>query len=172
MYFQPKRPPLQLLLINLQQGVTFIDITAFTNTSHHSLSRLEFPYPMELTQGTAVMDLIAKFDRADMQKVLEGFTSFRSRLFASDTGGPSADWLFNQLTSYVGSNTPVIFSRVLYPLRFPVASEQLSITATIPGKSSKTVIVGAHLDSINWGKDGDLAPEEVLTARAPGAGRF
>jgi leucyl aminopeptidase len=95
-----------------------------------------------------------------MKRNLEMFSSFNNRYYESRTGNLSAEWLLGQASGYLTADSPVSVSIFQHVYR------QSSIIATIPGKGTKTIVVGAHQDSIN----GDAGVNRT-TARAPGAGK-
>ncbi|KAH3956437.1 peptide hydrolase [Parastagonospora nodorum] len=139
------------------QGVDFVDITEWPGTGRASAGRT-VAYPTDLAQKATVEELNAALDTANMRKNLHMFTSFNNRYYQSKTGNLSAEWLLGQVGSYVEVDSPVTLSV------FQHVYQQSSIIATIPGKSAKTIVVGAHLDSING-----QAGVNRTTARAPGA---
>ena len=98
-------------------------------------------------------------DADSIQSNLKTFTAFNNRYYQSETGNQSAEWLLEKVRSYVPLNSSIDVSIFQHVYR------QSSIIATIPGKTAKTVVVGAHQDSINGEAGGNRT-----TARAPGAG--
>ncbi|KAF1850018.1 Zn-dependent exopeptidase [Cucurbitaria berberidis CBS 394.84] len=137
------------------QGIGFIDVTDWPQSSRVLAN---YTYPTELTQGESVQDLIDQLSGTNIRTNLEIFSSFNNRYYQSETGNQSAEWLLAQARSYIPSRSPVTVSI------FPHVYRQSSIIATIPGKSAKTIVVGAHQDSING-----AAGVNRTTARAPGA---
>lgn len=80
-----------------------------------------------------------------MRRHLETFTSFHTRYYKSQYGSQSSAWLLKQVDGTLkdaGANDAFVKA-------FPHPWGQSSIIATIPGKSNKTVVIGAHQDSIN-----------------------
>ena len=78
-----------------------------------------------------------------MRSHLEEFTSFHTRYYKSDYGRQSSEWLFdqvNQTLTQAGAGVAHFFQH---------SWGQNSIIATLPGKSEKTIVIGAHQDSIN-----------------------
>lgn len=147
------------LLNILQAGITFIDVTDWPQPTQILANRLAVTYPTELTNAKAVQDLIVQLDKSKIQTNLATFTTFNNRYYQSETGNQSAEWLLAQVRSYIPQGSPASASI------FPHAYRQSSIVATIPGKSARTIVVGAHQDSING-----AAGVDRMTARAPGAG--
>jgi bacterial leucyl aminopeptidase len=82
-----------------------------------------------------------------MQKHLEKFTSFHTRYYKSDYGAQSSAWLLGQVNSTLNETGALEHGASVKA--FPHPWGQSSIIATIPGKSNKTVVIGAHQDSIN-----------------------
>lgn len=82
-----------------------------------------------------------------MRKHLEKFTSFHTRYYKSDYGVQSAQWLFEQVSDTIADAGADKHNVTVE--KFPHPWGQFSIIARIPGKSEKTVVVGAHQDSIN-----------------------
>ena len=93
----------------------------------------------------------------NIRKNLEQCATYHTRFFETETGTQASEWLLKQVQDVVLKSkkqgvTAKAFPHALWP--------QNSIVVTIPGRSDRTVIVGAHLDSINGANR--------LTARAPG----
>ncbi|KAF2833846.1 Zn-dependent exopeptidase [Ophiobolus disseminans] len=142
----------------IDRGVSFIDITEWPGTSNSLANRVAVSYPTALVHNETVNKLNAQLKSANIRRNLDMFTSFNNRYYQSTSGNLSAEWLFGQASGYPAPRSPVSVSI------FPHVYRQSSIVATIPGKSNKTIVVGAHQDSINGG-----AGLNKTTARAPGA---
>lgn len=84
---------------------------------------------------------------------------FQNRYYNSTTGIQASEWLLKTVQDVVTASGAVGVSASPYKHSFP----QNSVIVKIPGQSNKTVIVGAHLDSVN-GKDADKENN-----RSPGA---
>ena len=82
-----------------------------------------------------------------MRKHLETFTAFHTRYYKSQSGVESATWLMGQVHDILNASGALDHGATLD--RWPHPWGQFSIIARIPGKSNKTVVVGAHQDSIN-----------------------
>lgn len=80
-----------------------------------------------------------------MRAHLETFTSFHTRYYKSHYGAESSAWLLSQVDKTLTDAGAV--NATVKP--FPHPWGQSSIIATIPGKSDKTIVIGAHQDSIN-----------------------
>ncbi|KXJ87517.1 hypothetical protein Micbo1qcDRAFT_124669 [Microdochium bolleyi] len=102
-------------------------------------------YPTAMTQTTAVRSLIAKYSVANVRSKLTTFSGFFNRYYRSTYGVQSAQWLFDQVQATITASGAqgVTVRKVTHTF------SQFSVVATIPGTSAKTVVVGAHQDSIN-----------------------
>jgi bacterial leucyl aminopeptidase len=128
-----------------------------------------------------------------MRKHLEKFTSFHTRYYKSSYGVESSAWLLSQVNSTLQEAGAIDHGASVKA--FPHSWGQSSIIATIPGKSNKTVVIGAHQDSINLffpsflaapGADDDgsgtvtilealrvlLQSDDILKAKAPNTVEF
>lgn len=82
-----------------------------------------------------------------MRDHLEIFTAFYTRYYKSSTGVASAKWLYDQVNSTVASSGADQYGTTVR--LFDHEWGQPSIIARIPGQSNKTIVIGAHQDSIN-----------------------
>jgi len=82
-----------------------------------------------------------------MEEHLTVFTSFHTRFFKSASGIESAKWLYEQVNRTVADSGAAEHGAKVEKVDHPWG--QFSIVATIPGQSNKTVVIGAHQDSIN-----------------------
>ncbi|GMF78476.1 unnamed protein product [Aspergillus oryzae] len=94
-----------------------------------------------------VVGLTHRLTKANMERDLEKFTSFHTRYYKSQTGIESATWLYNQVQTVIEQSGAAEHGATVD--RFAHSWGQFSIIARIPGKSNKTVVLGAHQDSIN-----------------------
>jgi leucyl aminopeptidase len=115
-------------------------------------------FPKTLSQQDAVEALLPSLNTTLMKSNLETFSNFQNRYYKSTYGKQSSAWLGalvnNTIASSGASGVTAKF--------FPHTWGQSSIIATIPGLSAKTVVFGAHQDSINQ--------DSPMNGRAPGAG--
>lgn len=146
-----------------QAHIRFFDITDFPETvvagQLASLADGDVSiqaFPTSLTQVSAVNTLISRFNINTVQTNLQTFSGFYNRYYRSTTGVESAQWLFDRVSAIISSSgsTRATVRKVTHSF------SQFSVVATIPGTSAKTVVVGAHQDSINIAS---------ATGRAPGA---
>ncbi|EOA86074.1 uncharacterized protein SETTUDRAFT_110755 [Exserohilum turcica Et28A] len=131
------------------------------------------PYPQDLQYVQTVRrNLIPQLSWPTIKKNLEYFsTRFPTRFCKSKSGAKAAQWLLTQVQDVVAranhaSQTTTTTTAAAAAVVVSVAPfkhskfGQKSIVARIQGRSNTTVIVGAHLDSINVKKR--------KTGRAPG----
>ncbi|GKT59674.1 bacterial leucyl aminopeptidase [Colletotrichum tofieldiae] len=147
----------------MDKRVRFFDITEWSDVPAVASSadfRLlaAFPFPTEMNQTCHVNALIPKLNKDNMRTHLERFSSFHNRYYLSRTGVESAEWLYGQISAVLdAAGHPT--ANVRYVRH--VAWSQPSIIVTIPGRNQRTVVVGAHLDSVISGDRG--------AGRVPGA---
>lgn len=115
---------------------------AFRTASKKGKGKIQFP-PKPQFQDE-VTPLLKNLTPDNMKENLEKFTSFYTRYFKSDYGRQSSEWLLSRINETAAYRLPSI---ELKP--FKHSWPQSSIIASIPGKTSKTVVIGAHQDSIN-----------------------
>lgn len=115
---------------------------------HLTVSTQAINYPSELQYKSAVKGLAQKLDKENTRKVLEKFTSFRSRYYRSDTGKEASDWLYEQVTAMIKNAAADKYSVKVE--QFAHTWDQNTLIAKIPGKSNKTVVVAASLGSKNF----------------------
>lgn len=104
-------------------------------------------YPSKPAFNETVKPLLKELDKNKMRKHLETFTSFHTRYYKSEYGAQSSAWLLSQVNSTLNETGASAHGASVKA--FPHSWGQASIIATIPGKSDKTVVIGAHQDSIN-----------------------
>lgn len=104
-------------------------------------------YPEKLAFNESVVPLLKKVEKKNMHKHLEKFTSFHTRYYKSQYGVESSAWLLSQVNSTLTEAGAMDHGASVKA--FPHSWGQSSIIATIPGKSNKTIVIGAHQDSVN-----------------------
>ncbi|KAE8371951.1 leucine aminopeptidase 1 [Aspergillus bertholletiae] len=130
-------------------GVNFIDITEERNPGFyptvHQASNVRYPTKMEHVDE--VVGLTRGLVKGNMERNLEKFTSFHTRYYKSQTGIESATWLYNQVQTVIEESGAAKYGVTVNQFAHPWG--QFSIVARIQGQSNKTVVLGAHQDSIN-----------------------
>ncbi|OJJ95862.1 hypothetical protein ASPACDRAFT_81620 [Aspergillus aculeatus ATCC 16872] len=130
-------------------GVNFIDITAERNTGFYpTLNAGSYVhYPVQMEHSEEVAPLLRNLSKDNMEKNLEHFTSFHTRYYRSATGVESATWLYNQVLDVIKETGASKHGATVEQFSHPWG--QFSIIARVPGQTNKTVVLGAHQDSIN-----------------------
>jgi bacterial leucyl aminopeptidase len=104
-------------------------------------------YPETPQYNSTVKKMAKDLDKKNMRKHLERFTSFHTRYYKSDYGKQSAEWLYGQVSDLIEESGAAKHGATVNKFDHPWG--QPSIIAQIPGQSNKTVVIGAHQDSIN-----------------------
>ena len=104
-------------------------------------------YPKKPLHNDTVTPMLKELNKKNMSKNLEKFSSFHTRYYKSDYGVQSSAWLFEKVQDTVHGSGAREYGAKVETFEHPWG--QNSIIATIPGKTNKTVIIGAHQDSIN-----------------------
>jgi bacterial leucyl aminopeptidase len=104
-------------------------------------------YPLKPQHNDTVNSLMKTLNKDNMRKHLETFTSFYTRYYRSQTGFDAAMWLHDQIKDIVEASGAFHYGASLS--LFPHSWGQPSIIARFPGQTNHTVVIGAHLDSIN-----------------------
>jgi leucyl aminopeptidase len=132
-----------------RQGRNFMDITEHQDLGLQNAltaattQKKHVTFPEKPAFQDTIKPLLKKLDKSNMQANLEKFTSFYTRYARSDHGRQSSEWLLNRI-----NETANAFPGLeLAP--FKHTWQQSSIIARIPGRTEKTVVIGAHQDSIN-----------------------
>lgn len=129
-----------------RDGQQFFDITDSSRDYPDLVSvasKKQPVYPEKTQQDKKVTPLLKELKKENMREHLETFTSFHTRYYKSDYGRQSSEWLLDQV------NQTLAKAGAGYVQAFPHSWGQNSIIATLPGKTNKTVVIGAHQDSIN-----------------------
>ncbi|KAJ4360431.1 Leucine aminopeptidase 1 [Didymosphaeria variabile] len=132
-----------------RKGINFMDITdnAELGALNSKYGARSVKFPEKIAQNKTVAPLLKQLEKNNMRKHLEVFTSFHTRYFKSRTGAQSSAWLLQQVNDTIAKSGAFDHGASVKAFSHPWG--QSSIIATIPGKSNKTVVIGAHQDSIN-----------------------
>lgn len=111
-----------------------------------------------------VADVEARLPQMQAENILSTITqlqAFQNRRYNSSHGVAASNWLFNLWTNLnPGTRRDVRISQITHP---SWAQKSVEFTILGTGNNNETIVLGAHLDSINGG----AATAE--TQRAPGA---
>ena len=113
----------------------------------NAAARKPVVFPKKMAYNETLKPLMKELETKNMRHNLERFTSFHTRYYKSEYGAESSAWLYNKVNQTIhdaGAGEHGVHVDV-----FEHPWGQNSIIATIPGESEKTVIIGAHQDSIN-----------------------
>ncbi|KAL1606067.1 Leucine aminopeptidase 1 [Nothophoma quercina] len=130
-----------------RQNINFFDITHSDDLSALSqqIAAEKVTFPSKPAHNKTIVPLLKELEKDNMRTHLETFTSFHTRYYKSQYGAQSSAWLLKQ----VDGTLKDAGAKHASVKAFPHPWGQSSIIATIPGKSNKTVVIGAHQDSIN-----------------------
>ena len=104
-------------------------------------------FPKKPAYNASLTPLLSQLKQENMHKNLEKFSSFHTRYYKSSYGAESSAWLFSRVNETIHESGAAEFGAHVKTFEHPWG--QSSVIATIPGKSEKTVVIGAHQDSIN-----------------------
>ncbi|CAN9129112.1 unnamed protein product [Alternaria alternata] len=134
-----------------------ISSISVTPMSHLSQSEQDQPYPKKFKYQENVKRLFPKLSWDNVKKNLEYYSTFHTRFSETETGAEAAQWLLGQVQDVVLKSGKKGVTAEAFPhARWP----QNSVIARVQGRSNRTVVVGAHLDSIN--------SADRMNGRAPG----
>jgi len=139
-----------------RKGHNFMDITEHqTFGAYSSLTPTEFSsqatkvtFPDKVSHNDTLSPLMKDLSKKQMRKHLEKFTSFHTRYYRSTSGAESSAWLYQQVNDTIAASGAMEKGGAHVDV-FPHSWGQNSVIATIPGQSNKTIVIGAHQDSIN-----------------------
>lgn len=135
-----------------QEGINFMDITDTPDLGASSrliaTGRRRVTFPSVPVHNDTLAPMLQQLSKKNMHQHLETFTSFYTRYYKSRTGAQASSWLLDQVTATIQESGAGKRGAFVQAFQHPWG--QHSVIATIPGKSDKTVVIGAHLDSINW----------------------
>ncbi|KAF2835221.1 leucine aminopeptidase 1 [Patellaria atrata CBS 101060] len=132
-----------------REGVNFFDVTATPDFGSQTRSNgvQSVTFPSKTAYNETVKSMLKELEKKNMHRNLEHFTSFHTRYYKSKYGAESSRWLLGQVNKTLADAGAHEHGATVKPFMHPWG--QNSIIATIPGKSHKTVVIGAHQDSIN-----------------------
>ncbi|RPA87780.1 Zn-dependent exopeptidase [Ascobolus immersus RN42] len=127
--------------------INFMDITDNQSLGESQFIRpfKKIEYPDKPQFQDKVNTVLKTLRKENMRANLEKFTSFHTRYYKSDYGKQSGDWLFQRVQTTLPEDHQTEFDVKQFAHRW----QQSSLIARIPGRTNKTVVIGAHQDSIN-----------------------
>jgi leucyl aminopeptidase len=144
----------------IQDGKFFMDTTNYRDLGNFGSKAVrKSQYPGGVSLQSKVNPLLQGLNKTYIQSHLEYLTSFHNRWYNSTYGEASYHWLFSTILNTIASSGADKYGIKAEPFIHPWG--QNSIVVTIPGKTSSTIVVGAHQDSVNHA--------DPVNGRAPGA---
>ncbi len=110
-------------------------------------ARKHVAFPHETAFREDILPLMKNLSKANMKEHLTGLTSFHTRYYKSEYGAQSAAWLKERINETIAEAGAL--KHGVSVKRFEHSWGQPSLIVTIPGKTNKTVVIGAHQDSVN-----------------------
>ncbi|KAF2403298.1 Zn-dependent exopeptidase [Trichodelitschia bisporula] len=129
-----------------REGINFMDITATPDLGTFG-AQTTYSYPSAPSQQSIVEPLLSNLSQKNLRSNLEVFTAFHTRYYKSSSGAESSAWLQARAEEIVHDSGAKKHGASVSAFTHPWG--QNTVVATIPGRSNKTVVIGAHQDSIN-----------------------
>lgn len=117
------------------------------SVSTASSKRATVTFPRKPVYNETLNPMMKELSKENLEKHLEKFTSFYTRYYRSSYGVESSAWLLRQVNKTIHDSGAAKHGASVKAFSHPWG--QSSVIATIPGRSNKTIVVGAHQDSIN-----------------------
>ena len=130
-----------------REGINFFDKTDHRDFGTAIRPQLTVKFPKKTSHNSTIHPLLGKLDKKHMRKHLEKFTSFHTRYYKSESGAQSSNWLLGKVNETLEEAGAL--KHGAYVRHFEHPWGQNSVIATLPGKTKKTIVIGAHQDSIN-----------------------
>ncbi|TGJ82951.1 hypothetical protein E0Z10_g5790 [Xylaria hypoxylon] len=110
-------------------------------------------FPSAASHQTQAKTLIANVKQSNLQTWTNTLADFYNRYYRGSYAATSAAWMYNTVVSVAAANPAITVKQ------FAHSYSQPSVIATIPGTSTRVVVVSAHYDSVG----------STTAGRAPGA---
>ncbi|KAI5807055.1 hypothetical protein EDC01DRAFT_785483 [Geopyxis carbonaria] len=128
----------------ISKRIPFFDVTDTQDLEAYAATAVEYTFPAAPRHQRQVARLLPQLSVDRMRGFLETYTQFYTRYYLSDSGVAAADWLYEYVVRVASVDPKIRVERFVHP-----AFNQTSVIATVPGRRAKTVVNGAHLDSVN-----------------------
>jgi hypothetical protein len=119
------------------------------------------PAPVPIPEAE-LTQMLSQVDRERLRATVERLAAFHTRNTLSPTLEEAAAWLAGEYRKIPGIEVELMRYTLPRGRRVAEDKEVVQVIATLPGRSSRMVLVGGHLDSLNLQVD-------PVTGRAPGA---
>ncbi|KAI9662879.1 MAG: Leucine aminopeptidase 1 [Bathelium mastoideum] len=130
-----------------RSGRMFFDITDDSYFGHDPVPTKQATFPSKPSHNSSIAPLLPLLSEEHMRDNLEKFSSFHTRYYKSEYGAQSSAWLLNRVNDTLNATGALEHGASVRHFEHPWG--QHSIIATLPGNTNKTVVIGAHQDSIN-----------------------
>jgi leucyl aminopeptidase len=143
----------------------FFQITEEESITQRGIEeRAAVRYPAAANHFQSVKSLITQLDPVSLHTIIEDFSDFQNRFFnGSEYSMKASRWLYTKINQTVTASNA---TGVVVEAFDHAGWDQPSIIVSIPGISAKTIVVGAHQDSIT------RPCYQVPRDYAPGAGMY
>lgn len=147
-----------------------LDLTGFQHLTspaaeENAQKYADISYPPPSGLGHDVSYLSEFIQKDVMQSQLEALTSLHDRFYLSTTGQVATNLVYTMAADIIASHQPTVAKVTTFTHKdFP----QDSVIVVIPGRTESKIILGAHLDSINFATENMTSP---IHGPAPGAGK-
>lgn len=123
-------------------GLGFMDVTDSLEPVPVGLS--VDAIPTQPSKQAIVNPLLGKVSSTNLKDTVTKLSSYYNRYYTTSTGAESANWLYTAFNNIAVNSRRTDVSVSLFKHSYV----QSSVIATIRGRSSEVVVVGAHEDSI------------------------
>lgn len=135
-----------------------------SSIQRHSEALVAVRYPTATRHSQSVKKLITQLDPLNVHTIIEDFSDFQNRFFnGSEYSMKASRWLYTKINQIVTASNATGIAVEFFDHD---GWDQPSIVVSIPGISAKTIVVGAHQDSIT------RPCYQVPRDYAPGAGMY
>ena len=121
----------------------FLGALKYTN----AVAKATVEYPKKPAYNDTLLTMMKELSKEQMHQNLEKFSSFHTRYYKSEYGAQSSAWLLGKVNDTIHESGAAKSGAFVKAFSHPWG--QSSVIATIPGNSEKTIVIGAHQDSIN-----------------------
>ena len=116
-----------------------------------------------IKQQALVKPWIQQQTVGNITDTIQSLANFNNRYYNGNTGAQASDWLKSKWQTIASGRSDIAVKQVVRG-----SDKQASVVLTITGTQNpeQIVVMGAHLDTVNWNDAGGKSHE---TSRAPGA---
>ncbi|PHH85212.1 hypothetical protein CDD83_748 [Cordyceps sp. RAO-2017] len=130
-----------------KQNRNFMDVTHWPQLATHSVvAKPRVAFPQKCVHQEEVRELAKHLDKSHMNARLRHLSNYPTRFYKSDAGRQASDWILKDISDSIKRARA---ADVVSVKSFPHEWRQHSVIATIPGRTNSTIVIGAHLDSVN-----------------------